>query len=175
MDTFSLVNPELLFATLQEKQDASSPDANDGYLIINVSGGTIPYAYEWYQGDSLVSIDQNPVNLGPGVYILFLRDAHQCLFIGLEVVITDTKEITDGQLKIWPNPSKDILFIESPYNIQSWILYDLSGQLLESQEEINATTFHINLKDKHAGLYALVMISGEGAGKIVSVLMAKSE
>jgi hypothetical protein len=178
LDTFNLTNPDLLFASLQEKHDVSAANADDGYIIINVSGGTMPYTYEWKQGNSLVSNDQNPDSLGQGLYNLFLRDTHQCLFIGLEVEIgiaTGSKDFTDGQLKIWPNPAKDLLFIESPFNIQSWMLYDMSGQLLESQDEINAKTFHINIKDKHSGLYALVMISGEGSGKIVRALIAKVE
>jgi hypothetical protein len=98
-------------------------------------------------------ICKNPDSLGLGLYTLILRDAHQCLFIGLEVeiLITGTKDITDGQLKIWPNPSKDLFFIESRYIMRSWMLYNMSGQLLESRDEVNARHLNINLKDKHAG------------------------
>jgi gliding motility-associated-like protein len=47
---------------------------NDGNILLNVSGGTAPYTYNWSNNTSL-SYNQN---LGAGVYVVTVSDAHGC-------------------------------------------------------------------------------------------------
>jgi hypothetical protein len=53
----------------------SGPNANDGSIITNPIGGNPPYQYNWNTGDTSSTLE----NLGPGVYILSITDANNCL------------------------------------------------------------------------------------------------
>jgi gliding motility-associated-like protein len=54
--------------------DASCPDAEDGEITVNISGGTSPYIINWENGD-LTSISSN---LAPGTYTVAVTDANGC-------------------------------------------------------------------------------------------------
>ena len=56
--------------------DASCEENNDGSISTNVSGGTLPYAYLWSNGDFTSDIN----NLSKGFYTLELRDANSCVY-----------------------------------------------------------------------------------------------
>ena len=47
---------------------------SDGGIALNVSGGSIPYLYNWSNGSSSVY----QVNLGPGNYLVTVSDANTC-------------------------------------------------------------------------------------------------
>ena len=56
--------------------DASCEENNDGSISTNVSGGTMPYAYLWSNGDYYADL----VNLSKGLYTLEVRDANSCIY-----------------------------------------------------------------------------------------------
>ena len=56
--------------------NASCEENNDGSISTNVSGGTLPYAYLWSNGDFTSDLN----NLSKGFYTLELRDANSCVY-----------------------------------------------------------------------------------------------
>ena len=68
---------------------------NTGYINLNVSGGTIPYTYEWsgytYQNLPFVSYDANLSGITAGQYFVTITDNHNC-------------SITDFVLLTQPDP-----------------------------------------------------------------------
>ena len=72
-----------LSATLTEPESISAiesiilpkcPDANDGEISMDVSGGTSPYSYTWDNG----SFGSVLYNVAPGIYNLVLTDMNNC-------------------------------------------------------------------------------------------------
>ena len=71
-----------------------------------------------------------------------------------------TKNKTDIDLTVYPNPCTNTLYIEQDQSIRRLEIYSLTGELLESQnlQGINRASLTINLP---AGLYFLVIYSKE--------------
>jgi len=106
---------------------ASGEDATDGEISINASNGIEPYQYSI---DGGLTFSNNPVfsNLAPGTYIIMVQDATgNCFFeesieLGFDVMnAIDETEI--GILKVYPNPTSDIITLEFVDG------FDLSGDL----------------------------------------------
>ena len=54
--------------------DVSCNGANDGSVMLGVSGGTFPYTYQWSTGDSTAGV----FNVSPGFYTVNVLDANGC-------------------------------------------------------------------------------------------------
>ena len=109
---------------------------DDGQLYVAVTGGTLPYSYEWHKDFD----DVNPIgygahltNLGKGEYEIFIKDKNLCeaydktsieASVPMTITLVDKKDVTiygedDGLLKIqadggsgtliysWSGPSID--------------------------------------------------------------------
>jgi hypothetical protein len=157
IDTIQVVNPEYLYVTLLEVHDVTAPDSSNGSIIISVSGGTPPYTYAWIRNDTLVSTDQNPLHLASGTYMLLLTDAHNCAFVGNEVIIgvvSSTSYPVDPTISIFPNPVSNILNIVSDQIIDSYEIIDIKGETIRS-EKPDAYSWRIELADEMPGIYLL--------------------
>jgi hypothetical protein len=72
-------------------------------------------------------------------------------------------EFTLNDLKIYPNPTKDIISLDSEENINEIKVFNLSGQelmVLESQK----SHFDIDLSDLASGLYFIKISTDKGSG-----------
>ena len=70
-----VLEPEEVFINFLV-MDASCEENNDGSISTNVSGGTMPYAYLWSNGDYYADL----FNLSKGLYTLEVRDANSCIY-----------------------------------------------------------------------------------------------
>ena len=66
--------PEPLAIELVEKDDISCFDINDGYINVDIQGGTLPYTYLWSNGQT----NKNVQDLRPGTYTLSVFDKNGC-------------------------------------------------------------------------------------------------
>jgi gliding motility-associated-like protein len=57
---------------------------NNGGIEIQVNGGTTPYTFEW----SNASSDEDPINLGPGIYVVTVTDGNGCTMTAQREVIS---------------------------------------------------------------------------------------
>ena len=74
LDTTLIVSSPDLLVLETRKRDISCFGAADGSIRTFVSGGTLPYRFDWSNGTSGVDLD----GLGPGSYHLSLTDANGC-------------------------------------------------------------------------------------------------
>jgi len=66
---------------------------------------------------------------------------------------SNIKEVSDAKLKIYPNPTKDYLNIESPNNeIKDIIIYSVNGQVVKHLS-LNKKSDNINISDLNKGYY----------------------
>jgi gliding motility-associated-like protein len=62
--------------------DISCYDRNDGSVSINVSGGAIPYSYNWSNGETITSIN----SLSTGNYVVTVTDNNNCIISGNAII-----------------------------------------------------------------------------------------
>ena len=68
----------LLLSSEIEYPDCS--ESLDGSIVPNITGGTEPYEYSWFEGEMLdfLSEDESIEDIGVGFYSLFIEDANGC-------------------------------------------------------------------------------------------------
>lgn len=151
------------FTATIETIPTSSMTIDDGTITINPTAGIPPFQYSIDSGQSFFS-DNTFTNLFTGVYRVVVVDATgNCSYeeiITLEVdVSTDIEDLTVGDIKVYPNPTKDNLIIEvgessampGPLNIQ---IYDYLGRLMQTTAIIGSESRKvISLAEYTPGCY----------------------
>ncbi len=129
----------------------------------NTSGGDAGYGiaidddYSIYLIGQIV--DSNDFDIGPGIgQVPFTPNTGENFFLVKysqlpEVSINEIDE--DLQLRLWPNPSDDIINIKSSMEIQSVRVYSLSGRLLEYKNMINDKSLVLELNNLKKGVYMM--------------------
>jgi gliding motility-associated-like protein len=74
IDTFNINEPTPIVVSLQSQMNVSCTGGNDGAARISVTGGTIPYSYNWSNNTNLDSIS----NVTAGIYSVTITDANNC-------------------------------------------------------------------------------------------------
>ena len=69
--------------------------------------------------------------------------------------------IKENSIKIYPNPTKDIIFLESKENINSLELYDLQGKLLK-QQNCNSKKVQISFQELPNAVYLVKAKTDKG-------------
>jgi len=132
---------------------------NNGYINLEIEGGTPPYNYLWRKNGSIFSQNKDISDLEKGIYTLAIRDAFGCEFLSQDFaigIITSVDEINEERLNVYPNPSSDFINIKSDKRISKIELYDIKGQLLKSKIG-KTTTNTINVIDFDPGIYMLII------------------
>ena len=113
-------------------------------------------SYTWDFGDGNTSFDINPIHnyLEPGMYLVSLNA--QNAFCGsvetttINISTNNTSEIEDTNVHIYPNPTKDFLFINSQEKGQGKV-FSITGQ--QVQEFTFDQNHQLDLSDLPSGIY----------------------
>jgi hypothetical protein len=124
---------------------------NDGSITMQISGGALPFAYQWSTGEST----QNISNLLPGFYTVTITDQAGCTFTNIyEVKVSvGTTELSKHTITIAPNPATDYLIWTSTGTGDVLKLYDWNGRLLL----ISDKTGTLSLSGLPSGSYTSVV------------------
>jgi gliding motility-associated-like protein len=88
LDTISEPNP--INASYAYHLDPSCFGGSNGFIQINVSGGTLPLAFDWTDSDGItVSTVEDPTGLGAGTYSLTITDINGCTFTRANLATLD--------------------------------------------------------------------------------------
>lgn len=111
MDNITLTEPSDSLAFTFEVVDVLCKNGSDGEIDLTVTGGTIPYMYNWSSGDTLTNIE----NLTASYYTFLVTDNNGCLIsdsifvdepdaVTLNEVITPVScfGVSDGIIDITP-------------------------------------------------------------------------
>ncbi len=71
-----------------------------------------------------------------------------------------TNESVNSTFKLYPNPTKDILFLTSEKNITKYIMYNANGEIFK-EENLQITSEEINVSNLSSGIYYLKVFSEE--------------
>lgn len=136
--------------------DASSCTSNDGAINITVSGGTLPYTYNWSNNETTASIN----GLTHGSYTLSILDANDCSDVLQAEVkcVTNTFEYDyNGKFIISPNPTLGNFFIKfDQLNINmndfELIIYNVLGERILYKKGIS-NLYEIDILSQPDGVY----------------------
>jgi len=134
-----------------------SDGQNNGSITILVFGGSAPIQY------SLNCLAYTPSNvfvgLGPGVYIVCIKDANGCV-TQEEVVLEDLSAVNELNVffRIYPNPVLDKIHIDFDIPLAVELL-NLEGKRI-AQESFK-TDHEITMTDFPGGMYVLKISDGE--------------
>ena len=95
------------------------------------------------------NLSDNTLSLGQTVIVSFLTSP---IVLGLQ------NNIKTGNIKIWPNPAKNLIFITDETFIGEvrYSIYNLSGQLLKTKTLNEESQKHvIDISDLNDGLFIL--------------------
>ncbi len=84
----------------------------------------------------------------------------------VKIVATDTidlsvNELNFNEIKIYPNPTKDVVCIESNNVIQSMALYGAKGEMID-RRSVDSMNFEIHLEGYSKGVYFVRLVTDEG-------------
>ena len=169
----SSVNGEIEFYNIMKKM---IPDAN-GTSLSNLSGPNNPttvnltYTFNGLYNlppDSDTPIDhtfENSVedfqNLGVAVWIQDVETKY-VLQSTEGSIVTSSFELDKKEIKVFPNPSSEIVNILLPLNhsASTVVIYDVIGNLVFSEKIIESkNNYKINLADFRSGIYQIVISS----------------
>jgi len=76
--SYTIMEPELLVATIDFISSLSSYEAEDGSVQLSIAGGTLPYSVLWTGTDDYHSSMQNPDSMSVGYYRVMVTDNNLC-------------------------------------------------------------------------------------------------
>ncbi len=161
---FSLSEPDDL-QLAEVEVDSATIGLADGSLSVLIEGGVMPYSYAWSNGDT----SSMPDSLFSDNYFLTVTDANGCVLelqIFLPFLLLDgTKDILPGSLRIYPNPAKDIIWVETggidlrEHSIEVWDLLGQSVRTFQPADE-DTSPLSLSLGGLPPGMYIIRVRSG---------------
>jgi gliding motility-associated-like protein len=81
-DSFILLEPPKLVVTATlsnyNGNNTRCNGSQDGAISLTVSGGTVPYTYQWTGPNNFSATSQNVTGIGAGTYVVVVTDMHGC-------------------------------------------------------------------------------------------------
>ncbi|MFC2104096.1 T9SS type A sorting domain-containing protein [Bacteroidota bacterium] len=164
-----LDDPAEITIDSEDATDASSETASDGSITVTASGGTGTLSYEIDPGGD---INQTGIFTGltAGDYTVEVDDENNCgpvtsnvITVGFPDAIDDI--VANKNIKIYPNPTSNKIFIEIDYdgnNLNIEVL-SISGQVLFNKEILIRGTIkeELDLSNYSKGIYFIRIYNNE--------------
>jgi len=156
----TITEPSALSASTN-KTDVSCNGGNDGAASINVSGGTMPYSYNWSNGN----LTSNANNLTAGTYHVTVTDANgctisKCVVIGEPTALSASISSTNVSCNGGNNGSATVTAVggTAPYSYNWSNLVSTS-----SNNNLTAGTYNVTVTDANGCSYSTAVTITEPA------------
>jgi len=140
------------------------------YLNRNTAGATYPFT------SSAINVTGNNFSSGPNYwyYIYNWQFSSSCESARLPVTVTvnsaclGTSE-TSGkeEIKVYPNPFKDVLNISDVNNVKSVSVMDIAGRLVKTFDKPDST---LHLGELNSGMYLVVLNMKDGSKQTIKAI-----
>jgi hypothetical protein len=149
IDTFNVVNPDLiqLFVSV-----------NGNILEANVTGGVFPYYYSWYDTSTYIGNAQELTVNYNGEFTCIVYDSNYCFTDSVTINTLQTTGVendTKMSFLVYPNPTRDIVNIESGRSISNIYMTDILGKRLKLNSVSNKHINKIDCSNLAKGIYLL--------------------
>lgn len=160
-------NPIVVNGTVN---NATGLNASNGGIDITVSGGTLPYSFEWSNG----AVTEDLTGVPPGAYLVTITDYNGCEVsafynVGVSVGIDDV-EASEIEVNAYPVPADYLItFDAADFDINRIDLLNMYGQVVYSVNP-NMTNVQVDISHLAAGVYfAKITVSGQTITKKIQV------
>ncbi len=168
--TFSTIN--VIADDLKVVVTHTTPGASVGAIDLTVSGGTPPYTYSWVGPNGTIGTSEDISNLPVGTYTVTVTDKY-CGIATLTVKVSDSptgissNDMTNV-ITLAPNPADNQLTIRSTEQLQkaSIRLMNISGKMVQQEENLNGTDFTVNVSTLSAGIYFVEVLNANAVSRI---------
>lgn len=156
--SFVISEPPPLEVFVEELGD-SGPGNDEGYVLIDIHGGTGDYTVEWWLEEELFTMDQNLLGAPAGIYTLIATDENGCTVIleGIEVEMGVGISELDSEeaIAVYPNPAGDWLRVSAVDDLgqATLTIWDVRGKELYSFEVRLSPHADIGIESLSSGLY----------------------
>lgn len=145
-------------SALQINIDNVTPGATVGSISISVTGGTLPYDYLWSPGnESTEDVSNLPCN---EEYTIVVTDANFCAKSEVAFVecLVSVNDLDADNLKVYPNPTDDIIYVETKNDVEIAIsIFNSIGENI-FQKNIIGKDF-IDVREFSKGIYFINIVS----------------
>jgi hypothetical protein len=165
--------------TFSDNGDVSNNLGESDIWIVKLSNNGI---LEWEKtigydlneiGNAILSVGEEIIILG-GIQVDHLRHGNSDAYIAkLRAPFTSVTNIKDyPSLIVYPNPSKDFIWISHETPILSYQLFNIIGQKIQ-QGNIQSTEIKINVQHLPKGEYVLLVSMNEGQEVSIPILITE--
>ncbi|MBL4755172.1 MAG: T9SS type A sorting domain-containing protein, partial [Flavobacteriales bacterium] len=147
--------------------------ACNGSITATASGGTVPYTFLW--DDSLSQTTQTATALCSGSYTVTVIDNNDCVATNADTVSLTTglaALLEDGDVRIYPNPTEDLIWIDNTKYAGSWglKLYDFTGKMIIHVANIKTSPFVLDMNPFLPGIYVIKVTDDSGRINVEKIL-----
>jgi gliding motility-associated-like protein len=76
--SYTLTEPTDIVITVDDENDITCFNAENGSISLSISGGTGNYSISWTKNGNTYATSEDLTNLGPGTYVVTVTDANNC-------------------------------------------------------------------------------------------------
>ena len=151
----------------------------EGTIDVTVTGGSLPYEYEWIGPGVNGQSTQDLEKLSTGAYIVEVTDANGCSsIVTFNITTSDIQELERGVVAtVYPNPSHGVFVVDVLGGFQGdldYVVVDAQGRTVVSGQWVATGSFFradLDLTNAEAGMYRLVMVAN---GRPTSLQLVKT-
>ena len=138
-----------------------------GTIDVTVTGGSLPYEYEWIGPGVSGQSTQDLNELSTGAYTIEVIDANGCSSIQtFNITTSDIQELANGVLAtVYPNPSQGVFVVDVLGGFRGeldYLVVDAQGRTVQGGQWVATDSFFrtvLDLSNSEAGMYRLVMLA----------------
>ena len=160
---FTIGQPEAIVVTGIASEGALT---DEGTIDVTVTGGSLPYTYEWI-GPGVAGQDtQDLEGISSGSYTVEVEDANGCSAEQTFNITTDIRELGAGvTATVFPNPSQGEFVVDVKGGFQGALdfqILDAQGRIIQAGQwtaTSGAFRTNLDLSGAEAGVYRLVVMA----------------
>jgi hypothetical protein len=152
IDTIRVNEPEQLTSTITFVNPTIT---TNGSIDITVNGGSLPYTYQWNNGETTEDL----TNISSDFYELLIIDANGCMtsenvMLNMENT-SSVNELSTNDMIVYPNPSNGSVTIKNTNgNYSDLIVTNVNGQTVYSEQMFNN---EVSINDLSQGIYMITV------------------
>ncbi|MFH0841454.1 MAG: CotH kinase family protein [Bacteroidota bacterium] len=88
-----------------------------------------------------------------------------------DLLISGEENLSEENIRVYPNPVKDLLTITAGYEIISVAIYDLTGKMIKPENQVNSWKYQLDMKNLEPGVYFInvKVTSGTSVYKVIKI------